>query len=186
MKIAITGRHVEVTSSLRDFVEKKVSKLEEFFSGVREVRVILSVEKYRHTAEVTLKAGGKHIAAKKTTKDMYASIEEVTQAISQQASREKEKQRSQSSRRHRGRPASVRGLSPADSLEPARELPEEAPREKVVRVKAFAPKPMSLEEALMEFRAGDGEVLAFVNSKNKLFNVVFRRKDGSLGLVESL
>lgn len=103
MKITVTGRHVEITPGLREFIEKKIGKIEEFYSGAKEVHVILTVEKYRHTAEITLKGGHRQLSAKKTTKDMYASVEEALQALSHQASRLKEKQKSQSSRRHLGK-----------------------------------------------------------------------------------
>jgi putative sigma-54 modulation protein len=95
---------VEITSGLREFVERKIGKIEEFYSSTKEVHVVLTVEKYRHTAEITVKGGRRQLAAKKTTKDMYASIEEVLQAVAHQASRLKEKQKSQSSRRHLGKP----------------------------------------------------------------------------------
>jgi putative sigma-54 modulation protein len=105
VKIAITGRHVEITPGLREFIEKKIGKIEEFYAGAKEVHVVLTVEKYRHTAEITFKGGHRQLAAKKTTKDMYASVEEVLQAVAHQASRLKEKQKSQSSRRHLGKVA---------------------------------------------------------------------------------
>jgi putative sigma-54 modulation protein len=109
MKILVTGRHVEITPSLREFTEKKVSKLQEFFTKVTGVHVILSVEKYRHTAEISVKAVGHDLAARKTTKDMYASIEDSVHALLLQARKLKEKTRTQPGRRRRTRPSTIRG-----------------------------------------------------------------------------
>ena len=102
MKVTLTGRHVEITPSLREFTLRKVSKLDEFFPTLRTVHAILSVEKYRHTAELSFKAAGRALTARKTTKDMYASIEEAVQALTRKEARLKDRLRSQSARRGRG------------------------------------------------------------------------------------
>jgi putative sigma-54 modulation protein len=99
MRIIVTGRHVEVTPSLREFAAKKVSKLEEYFADLRQAHVVLSVEKYRHSAEIVFKAAGRDFSAKKTTKDMYASIEEAVQALARKEAKLKDRLHSQSARR---------------------------------------------------------------------------------------
>lgn len=100
MKISVTGRHTVVTASLRDFAVRKVSKLEEYFENLKMVHVILSVEKYRHTAEIFLQFAGRDLSAKKTTKDMYASVEEAIHALSLQAAKLKDKLSSKAVRKH--------------------------------------------------------------------------------------
>ncbi len=183
MKVTITGRHVEMTAGLRDFAEKHMAKLEDFFTGVKGAHVILSVEKYRHTAEIQFQAGDRHFNSKKTTKDMYASIEEAVHALLQQASKRKDKERGQHSKRHVGKPMSIKGL-PGEEEAPAKPARGEAPAKRVVRVKAFAAKPLTLEEAVLELEGSKHAVLAYVNADSQTVHVVFTRQDGSVGLVE--
>jgi putative sigma-54 modulation protein len=119
MKVAVTGRHTEVTAGLRGFAVKKVSKLEEYFDNIKEVHVILSVEKYRHTAEIFLQFAGRDLTARKTTKDMYASIEAAVDALGQQASKLKDKLHSQSNRRKSTNPRTIRGTGATGGKKPA-------------------------------------------------------------------
>ena len=181
MKITITGRHVEVTPSLRDFAEKKISKLGEFSTQLTDVHAILGVEKYRHTAEIEFKVAGRKLTAKKTTKDMYASIEEAVQALRLQAGKLKDKLRTQSSRRHRTKPGSIRDMVAEIRLEPS---PAVSSGRKVVRVKGFARIPMTLEQALVEIEDSGRDVIAFPNPSTREINVLYRRPDGRLALLE--
>jgi putative sigma-54 modulation protein len=182
VKVTITGRHVEMTAGLRDFAEKHMAKLEDFFTGVKGAHVILSVEKYRHTAEIQFQAGDRHFNSKKTTKDMYASIEEAVHALLQQASKRKDKERGQHSKRHAGKPVSIKGMAAEEPA--AKPVRGEAPVKKVMRVKAFAAKPMTLEEAVLELEGSKHPVLAYINADSQTVHVVFTRQDGSIGLVE--
>ncbi|MDE3117900.1 MAG: ribosome-associated translation inhibitor RaiA, partial [Nitrospirota bacterium] len=77
MQILITGRHVEVTPALRRYIEVRMKRVERFEAKLGDVQVILGVEKYRHTAEVILTLNGVAVQAKASTKEMYASIDEV-------------------------------------------------------------------------------------------------------------
>jgi putative sigma-54 modulation protein len=183
MKVIISGRHVEVTDALRSFIEKKVIKIEEFFSGVRQVKVILEVQKYRHTAEIVFKAANKTITARKTTKDMYTSLEEVLHAVERQATKRKEKLTSGRVRRNQGK--AVKKLMPENPVE-AVEVKKNAVRKKapaVVALAVHADKPMTVEEAALQMQAGNQEIIAFVNTKTRKTNVLIRRKK-DFGLIE--
>lgn len=187
MKVIISGRHVAVTSALRDFIEKKVVKIDEFFPGVRQVRVILEVQKYRHTAEIIFKAANKTITAKKTTKDMYASLEEVLHAVERQATKRKGKLYSERARRTRGRsaknaPETVM-MPEAEKTAAVKKTASRKKAPKIVRLAVHADKPMSLEEAALQMREGDQEFMAFVNVKTRKTNVLVRRKR-DIGLIE--
>lgn len=84
MNIVITGRHFDVTNPIKVYAAEKISKLDKFFPKILDAHVILSVEKYRHIAEITL--NGKHLSvtAKETTADMYASIDKALESIDKQ------------------------------------------------------------------------------------------------------
>ena len=93
MQLQVTGHHVEVTSAMKSFIAGKLAKLEEIYPKVQKAVVVLTVEKYRHTAEVHFRAEGMELNAKKTTKDMYASVEEAISALEQQAGKRKDRLR---------------------------------------------------------------------------------------------
>ncbi|MGD8429984.1 MAG: ribosome-associated translation inhibitor RaiA [Ectothiorhodospiraceae bacterium] len=91
MQIDITGHHVEITDSLRDYVKSKFDKLERHFDNVVDVHVILTVEKLTHKAEATLNISGAKLYADATNEDMYAAIDGLTDKLDRQVVKHKEK-----------------------------------------------------------------------------------------------
>jgi putative sigma-54 modulation protein len=77
MNIKITGRHLELTGNLKQYAEAKIRKFNKYLNNITEAAVILSVEKYRHKAEVLLRVNGIMIQAESVTGEMYSSIDEV-------------------------------------------------------------------------------------------------------------
>jgi putative sigma-54 modulation protein len=183
MQVQITGHHVEITPGLRSFVTAKLSKIEDYYPKVRKVTVVLTVEKYRHTAEIHFHAEGIEMSAKKTTKDMYASVEEALAAIAQQAAKRKDRIRSQNARR-KGSLVLKRGAAKRsdddDGMDEAA-----APRPKVVRSRAKALKPMRIEDAIAVLEAGKQPFLMFKDAESGETQLLFRRDDGNYGLMEA-
>ncbi|NOY67606.1 MAG: ribosome-associated translation inhibitor RaiA [Gammaproteobacteria bacterium] len=91
MQVNITGHHVELTDSLRSYVESKLEKLERHFDQVVDVNVILSVEKLRQKAEATVHLSGTNIFAEDTQEDMYAAIDGLIYKLDRQVKKHKEK-----------------------------------------------------------------------------------------------
>jgi putative sigma-54 modulation protein len=92
MAIEITGRHVDVTDSMRDYAEKRLGKLEGEFQRVDKIHVILDVQKYVHMAEVIAHMGRQvRVEAKAESDSMYASIDEVVDKVEKQLRRALEK-----------------------------------------------------------------------------------------------
>ena len=91
MPLMITGRHVEVTPALRRYVETRFKRLERYGMRFGDVQVILSVEKYRHVAEVVLPVNGAVVQGKTDTREMYASIDQLFDKIARQILKRKEK-----------------------------------------------------------------------------------------------
>ena len=187
MQVQVTGKHIEITPGLRSFVAGKMAKLEEFYPAVKKVAVILVVEKYRHTAEIHFHADRAEMSAKKTTKDMYASIEQCLEALENQASKHKDRLHTQGAhRRADQKMAKLSAKASAKKPKPAAEI-EEPKRSKprVVRVKNPATKPMSLEDATnMLAQNGEGFVF-YVDARSGGTQLLFIREDGSVGLMEA-
>jgi len=91
MQINLTGHHVEITDSLRQYVNDKVGRLDKHFDKVSNTHVILSVENVRHKAEATVNMSGNNIFAESTEDDMYAAIDSLTDKLDRQVKKHKEK-----------------------------------------------------------------------------------------------
>ena len=91
MQINLTGHHVEITDSLRNYVNEKMEKLERHFDKVSNTHVILSVENVRHKAEATVHMSGNDIFAEATETDMYAAIDALVDKLDRQVKKYKEK-----------------------------------------------------------------------------------------------
>src|SRR3990172_9783877 len=91
MNILVNGRHLEVTPALKSYAEEKIKKFEKYSSDITEATVTLSVEKYRHKAEVLLKANGMLIQAESVTGEIYSAIDEVSEKLDRQIKKYKEK-----------------------------------------------------------------------------------------------
>ena len=91
MKITITGHHLELTDSLREYVNSKLGRLERHFDQVTNIDVILSVEKLRQMAEATVPVNGSKIFANAEELDMYAAIDALVDKLDRQIIKRKEK-----------------------------------------------------------------------------------------------
>ncbi|MDQ7786502.1 MAG: ribosome-associated translation inhibitor RaiA [Thermodesulfovibrionales bacterium] len=171
MNIIITGRHLEVTDALKTYVEKKIKRFDRYITNISEANVTLTVEKYRHKAEVLLKVNGVLIQAEAITSDVYSSIDEVAEKLERQTKKYKEKLVS-----HR----KVEGKAGTEVQETA--LPPEVGT--IIKNKRFELKPMSPDEAAMQMELLDKDFFVFTNDTSGEINVIYRRRDGNFGLIE--
>ncbi|WP_305909074.1 ribosome-associated translation inhibitor RaiA [Methylomarinum sp. Ch1-1] len=94
MQVSVTGHHVDVTDSLRNYVEEKISKLKRHFDNVTDIHVILTVEKLQQQAEATVQVSGAKLFAEDTQEDMYAAIDNMVDKLDRQIIKHKEKMNS--------------------------------------------------------------------------------------------
>ena len=206
MKIHTTCRHTRMTPALSRLLEERLPKLERFLP-VREAHVVLIAEKYRHTAEIVLKARGKEFVCRAESRDMAGSIEDAVSRLERQLKKLKEKR--STLRLHDGtrtngdesRGAKRSAARAAIDRDGAAEAPAKRPSKKAERVASAKdgdgarlgpaivstrpyPKPLSLEEATLELTSNGEEFLAFVNAETEELNVLYRRKNGDLGWIE--
>lgn len=168
MNIIINGRHMDLTENLKNYTQEKIGKFKRYLDGITEAIVTMSVEKYRHRVEVTLKVNGSFIQAESITGEMYSSIDEVVEKLERQIKRYKEKMVS-----HR---KNTRGVTVTEKLE------EGTPP--VIKRKTIDVKPMSVEEAAMHIEMSDKNFFVFTNARSGDVNVIYKRSDGNLGLIE--
>lgn len=168
MNIKITCRHMDLTRNLKEYAEEKIGRFEKYIGNLSEAAVTLSVEKYRHKAEVNLKLNGSSIQAESITGEMYSSIDEVVEKLAQQVRKHKDKTVSQRKNKNR--------------TEAATESGETAPA--IIKNKTFNIKPMSVEEAAMQMDLMDRAFFVFTNASSGSINVLYKRNDGNFGLIE--
>jgi len=91
MQLNLTGHHIEITDSLRSYVNEKMERIERHFDKVTNTHVILTVESVRHKAEATVNVSGGNIFANAEHEDMYAAIDALTDKLDRQVKKHKEK-----------------------------------------------------------------------------------------------
>ena len=181
MKFIISGKNIEITSGLRDAVEQKLGKLERYFTPETEVIVTLSVEKERQKIEVTIPVKGNIIRSEQTSSDMYVSIDLVDEIIERQLRKYKNKLVAKS----QGHPtASGSGNSFKKEFFESDDESVEDGEIHIVRTKRFGVKPMFPEDACVQMELLGHSFFVFCNAETDEVNVVYKRKDGSFGLIE--
>lgn len=177
MNILIRGENVEVTPALRDYVEKKVGRVERYFEpeATNDIHVTLKVLRDEHTVEVTIPLPGLLLRAEDRSADMYASIDNVIDKLERQIRKHKTKV----NRRFREE-GGLRTLF----VESAGGVAEEEEELKIVRTKSFHLKPMDAEEAILQMNLLGHSFFVFSNAETDEVNVVYKRKDGRYGLIE--
>jgi putative sigma-54 modulation protein len=175
MEIHISGRGVDIAPALRRRVETKVAKGTRFLPKITEARVVLGLERYRHLAEVTLHAKGATLRAEGAAGDFHAALDLAVESLAAQARRRKDRIRARKPRPSRRPRVAVAG-------EPADAPGEAAPPELVIR--RLAAKPMSIDEALEQMQGRADGLLVFTNARSRAVNVLRRRPDGQIELVQ--
>jgi putative sigma-54 modulation protein len=178
MNIALTGRNINITDTLRTYAEDKISKFDEKYQlKITTASIILSVQKRRHKAEVVIKAKGEVIKAEATTEELYAAIDEVVDKLDKQLRKSKEKR---TSRRKAAESQSKREA--AGSAAAGAEATAEATV--IVERRQQAVKPMSPEEAAAQLDLSDLSFFVFTNAASSAVNVIYKMADGNFGLIE--
>ncbi len=173
MRITVSGKNIEITSGLRNAVEKKLSKLEKYFNPEVEAHATLSVQKNNQIIEVTIPFNGVILRGEESNEDMYASIDLVIDKLERQI----RKQKTKLERRIHGDSLRFQAIVKYE--------PEEDEEEsKIVRTKRFAMKPMSAEEAVLQMELLGHSFFVYRSAENGDVNVVYKRNDGNYGLIE--
>ena len=172
MQVIITGKNVDLTQALKDYVEKKFKRLEKYLEEPITVQVVLSSEKFRRIADLTISSKEGVFHGSEESHDMYTSIDKVVDTMEITLRRRKEKIKE----------GKYRGARPGSSQEFV-ESPETTSREPEIIEEKVNSKPMSVEEAALQLETFNLNFLAFVNAATGRMNVIYRRKDGNLGLI---
>lgn len=181
MRLDITGRHVEITPALRQLIEQRLARVLRLLNdSAMSATAILTLEKYRHRTEIILHARGEKILRGQGEGNAWTlSIRQAVEKVEQQAKKVKGKwsERKRSDTRRR-----VPRAKQTDGAAARAEAADMTPR--VIRARRYPVRPMSVEDAALRVEGGPETFLVFRNSESDAVSILYRRKDGHLGLIE--
>jgi putative sigma-54 modulation protein len=174
VEVSIFARNMAVTPRLREYVERKVGKLDRYLPVIDEARIDLTVENtrsaaHRQVAQLTVRVQGTILRTEERTQDMFTSIDAVLDKMYRQIARYKGKRQDR--------------WQAATEVLPIEEAVEETGGE-IVRIKRFDVRPMVPEEAIEQMELLGHSFYIFLNADEDAINVVYRRDDGNYGLLQ--
>lgn len=172
--ITVTFRHVDPSKPLKDYVTEKLGKIQKVVDKPFDAHVTLSVEKYRHIAEVFATGKGITIKAFESTDNLYSAIDLVGDKVERQLKKYREK------RKEKGQTTFPAPVVSGSSLT----IRENEGEPRIIRSDNFLPKPMSVEDAAHHLDLLKVDVVMFVNQETNQPSVVFRQQDGNIGFTE--
>ncbi len=184
MDCIIRGENLQLTEALKEYVEKKISRLERYFdkSFTSNVNVTLSIAREQHNVEVTIPMIGAGILrAEERSDNMYSSIDLVVEKLERQIRKLKTKLNRKVRLNAERKSVFQESASEYNTLV---EDSEDLDAYELVRTKSFMMKPMDVEEAILQMNMVGHNFFVFSNAQNSQINVVYRRNDGKYGLIE--
>ncbi|MFC2068275.1 ribosome hibernation-promoting factor, HPF/YfiA family [Chloroflexota bacterium] len=176
MKLHITGTNIQVTPEVQIFIEHKFNKLSRYLSSVIESKVEISEEKTKspqqhYLVRVTIAGKGVVFHGEERGDELFLAINKVVSIMSRQLEQ------------HKGKLLNKRGNSLAKSqLNTEGERLE--PKNKVIKIKRFTVKPMSVDEAIDQMELLEHDFFLFFNAVAEELNLLYRRNDGNYGVIE--
>ncbi|MBD3185048.1 ribosome-associated translation inhibitor RaiA [Candidatus Poribacteria bacterium] len=184
MNITISSRHFNMDDRIKEYADKKIHKAETYFDSIMEANMVLSAEKHRRIAEVTISAKRATFHAREVTENIYASIDGVMDKIDKQLRRHKEKIKD---KKHDTR-MTLSDIPAEEEITEIEDIEEdengEVTEAQIIKVNKFAPKPITVQEAVNQIEISGNEFLMFSNSQTNQVNVIYKRTDGNYGWIE--
>ena len=174
MQTSVTFKNIEPSEHLKSYVGDKLNRFDKYLYNPAEANVVLSVEKFRHMAEINITGDRLNIIGKEETGDMYSAIDMVLDKLEKQIKKNKQK-----NREHR----TGSKLWTQNIIEEEAMLTEDEDAGRI-RIRPIEYKPMDVEEAVMQMDLVTDNFLVFTNARTDEVNVLYRRKDGDYGLIQ--
>ena len=175
MKFNIHGKKLDVTESIKNYIEEKIGRLDKYFENPNNITatVLIKLRGNEQVVEVTINANKFVLRAEESNKDLYASIDKVSDKIERQIRKNKTRMSKK-----------VNKDFFKDFILDFEVPKEEENTNKVVKRKVIENKPMSEEEAILQMELIGHEFFAFKNVDTGDVNIVYKRKDGDYGIME--
>ena len=172
MNIKITGKNIDVTEAMRDYIEKRVEKLEKFVGNNTDINVVCSVEREEQIVEMQVNHNGEFIRIEERNNDLYASVDVAVDKVERQMRKEKEK-RNDKNKQESLKEKILGMFSGRETVEVGT----------ITKTKCYEIKPITVEDAKLKLGSKDDMFMAFVNAENNQVNVLYKKGDGTFGIV---
>jgi putative sigma-54 modulation protein len=181
VEVVVRGKNLEVTDSVRDYVTRKLAKLERFFHNIIDAVVHFYLERGLIKVEVTMSASGIVIRGESNGPDWRTAFDAVIDKLERQIKKHKEKLKKKGALRKE----EVESMETGEFafVEPEKEASEPGPGE-IVKTKEFVLRPMSLEDAILQMEFLGHNFFVFKDLDEQRVKVVYKRKDGNYGLID--
>ena len=178
MRTSITARHFDLTDGLKEHTEERLDKLDKYSVVFLDAHVVLTVEKYRHQAEITLQGKGFSLNGKAESGDMYTSVDQVVQKLETQVRRHKDKTHDRKQQGEVKDHFARVGIITSESVDMEGEDLE------IIQSDEVTPPVMSVEDAIALLKGSEDDYMLITNPASDRVTVVLRRADGNYGVVE--
>lgn len=173
MQTSVTFKNIDPSDHLKAYVSDKLNRFDKYLYNTAEANVVLSVEKFRHIAEINIVGDRLSINGKEETEDMYSAIDMTLDKLEKQIKKNKQKFRERRSGKGKSKPGAEVAPMAVDEDD-----------EKQVVIKHIDYKPMDIDEAILQMDLMNGNFLVFTNARSDQVNVLYRRNDGDFGLIQ--
>ncbi len=178
MQTSVTFKKLDPSDALKSYVQKKVDRFDKMLDSPAEANIVLSVEKIRHIAEITLICNRLKIHAREESENMYSSIDTLMDKIKIQIKKNKEKVK----RHMSGNKQSIKNEDLVSSVAEDSALINNDQNELIIEAIDF--KPMDVDDAVLELDSNKNNFFVFNNARTERVNVLYKRNDGNIGLIQ--
>jgi len=177
MNITTTARHYQLTPALKEYAETKIQQLTKYFDNIVNAHIIFALEKYRHSVEASIHVNGKDFNSREESEDMYVSVDRVVEKLERQI------------QKYKGKRFSKKAPKLAEigvSLPPEDQEEEETVRENEISpVDPIEFPLLTRSEAIEKLTLDERGFTIYSDRETKRVSVLFKRDDGTLGLIEA-
>jgi putative sigma-54 modulation protein len=179
MQKSVTFINLDSSQALKTYAFEKLDRFDRFLQNPAKANVVLTVEKFRHIAEINISADGFTINAHEETSDMYSAIDMALDKIDKQIKKNKQK-----FKRHRSTAARSKAYPHEGGRAASQEGLDDDSLPRIMRIKNVDYKPMDVDEAVLQMRLINDSFLVFADAQTDQINVLYRLKDGNFGLIQ--
>ena len=176
MQTSVTFKNLDPSDNLKSYVGNKLDRFDRFLDNPAEAKVVLSIEKFRHTAEINIVGDRLKVKGKEETNDMYSAIDIVLDKLEKQIKKIKQKIKDKHKDRRSTKNASAINLNNSPGPD------DDEPKEIIITNIDY--KPMDIDEAVMQMEMSNNAFLVFTNAKTDRLNVLYHRNDGNYGVIQ--
>ena len=179
MQKSVTFINLEPSETLKVYAFEKLDRFDKYLDNPAKANVVLTVEKFRHIAEINISADAFMINAHEETSDMYSAIDMALDKLDKQIKKNKKR-----FKKHRSTAARAKSFAYEDTGATSSEDLEQEEMPGVMRIKSIEYKPMDVDEAVLQMRLIKDSFLVFTNAQTQQVNVLYRLKGGNFGLIQ--